>query len=430
MATLLIADDAVEDIVLLTKLLEDIAEVMCASDGSSALELAARHHPDLVMLGGSSRDFDGHDICRRLKAHPGTRDIPVIYMNAADADAERGLSAGAIDCIAKPFTPAIVRARVRNQLALAVASEELRAAKDTLRMFKAAVDCSPDGILVTDRDARIEYVNRAFTEITGYEPEEMIGQVPELLRSGVTVDESDRDLWQFIVEGRHWRGEFCNARKDGSLLWQDVSMAPVYSTSGEISHIVAVNSDITPRKQAEEALRTQAITDPLTGVANRRRLLETGAREVERATRARESLSVMIIDVDHFKQVNAALGRSAGDAVLQAIAHLVRHGVRSIDTVARLGGEEFAVVLPITDLAGAYAMAERLRQEVEAQPLQWERHPIPVTVSIGVAEYTSETGIFASLLDRADEALYEAKGSGRNRVTVAKRRPARERETL
>src|SRR5205814_2870633 len=122
----------------------------------------------------------------------------------AASDEEKGLALGAIDYITKPFSPAIVRARVQNHLALVRANTELRAANDALRKFKAAVDCSSAAIIITDRDARIEYVNSAFSEVTGFSASEMLGQVPELLRSETNAGEGEPDLWHTIVEGTHW----------------------------------------------------------------------------------------------------------------------------------------------------------------------------------------------------------------------------------
>ena len=420
MPVILIVDDAVENVLLLKNLLQDFGNVVFARNGVGALEQALQHRPDLVLLDVMMPELDGYETCRRLKAQAETRDIPVIFITGADgeSDEEKGLALGAIDYITKPFSPGIVRARVQNHLALVRANAELREANDALRKFKAAVDCSSTAILITDRDARIEYANAAFSEVTGYQASEMLGEVPELLRSGA-ADEDGPDLWQTIMSGEQWRGELCRGRKDGTLLWQDVAIAPVYGDEGAITHIVALHSDITQRKQMEEELRRQAVTDALTGVANRRRLMEAGTKEVQRCRRSGESLAVVLIDIDHFKRVNDTLGHSAGDAVIQAVARMCNEVVRAIDTVGRLGGEEFAIVLPVTDLAGAFALAERLRVNIEAAPLQWERTPIALTVSMGVAQCTAQTGDFAALLSFADEALYEAKRAGRNRVMVA-----------
>ena len=423
MPVILIVDDAVENVLILKQLLGDIGTVVFAHDGARALEQATRHQPDLVLLDVVMPGVDGHETCSRLKADPRLRDIPVIFITSADAerDEERGLALGAIDYITKPFAPAIVRARVRNHLALVEAHAELRAANSALRKFKAAVDSSSAAILITDRDARVEYVNAAFSDITGYPAAEMMGTVPELLRTGAAVDDgdTDRDLWQTIMDGATWRGELCRSRKDGSLLWEDIAIAPVYDDGGAITHIVSVNSDITRRKAMEEELRQQAVTDALTGLANRRRLMEAGMHEVQRAERSFEPLSLLILDIDHFKRINDSLGHTAGDAVIRSVAQVCAASVRSFDTVGRLGGEEFAFILPMTDAAGAFELAERLREAIAQSTLDWQGQSVRATVSIGVAQNSSQSIGFASLLARADDALYAAKHAGRNCVRVA-----------
>jgi diguanylate cyclase (GGDEF)-like protein/PAS domain S-box-containing protein len=428
MPVILIVDDAVENVLMLKHLLNDIGKIVFAKDGETALEQAARHKPDLVLLDVVMPGIDGHETCRRLKADPATRDIPVIFITGNDAedDEARGLALGAIDYITKPFAPAIVRARVKNHLALVQAHADLRSANTALRKFKAAVDSSSAAILITDCEARIEYVNAAFTDITGYDAAEMMGSVPELLRNGATVEdetEGERELWQVIMNGSTWRGELCRGRKDGSLLWEDIAIAPVYDDAGAITHIVSVNSDITRRKAMEEELRQQAITDALTGLANRRRLMEAGAHEVKRSLRSGEPLSLLIADIDHFKRVNDTLGHTAGDAVIRQIGEISASEIRSFDTAGRLGGEEFAVILPLTDATGAYELAERLRARIATSPAIWEGKPIHASVSIGVAQADPDNATFVSMLSRADDALYEAKRAGRDCVCVARETP-------
>lgn len=421
MPVILIADDVIENVRLLKNLLQDTGQVVFARNGLEALEQARRHRPDIILLDVMMPELDGYETCRRLKAEPGTRDTPVIFITGADGinDEAMGLSAGAIDYITKPFAPAIVRARVQNHLALVRANAELRQANDALRKFKAAVDSSSAAVIITDRDARIEYVNAAFVNATGYAPEEAIGQTPALLKSEQTPESLYRELRDAILGGANWRGEVQNRNKDGSVRWDDVAVAPVLDAAGTVTHFVAINSDISLRKQMEEELRNLATTDALTGIANRRRLMELGEQEMLRAQRAEAPLSVLMMDIDHFKHINDTYGHPAGDAVIQALARLCGETVRAIDTVGRLGGEEFAVLLPMTDRAGAQEVAERLRARVEASRLDWEGAPVSFTVSIGVAQIRPEDDSFTALLGTADQALYQAKHEGRNRVAVS-----------
>lgn len=421
MPVILIAADVMENIRQLKNLLQDVGQVVFARDGVQTLEQARRHRPDIVLLDVMMVGLDSYEICRRLKADPVTRDAPVIFISGADGECDEaaGLAAGAIDYIFKPFVPAIVQGRVQNHLALVRATAELRDTNDALRKFAAAVDYSPAAVIITDRNARIEYVNAAFCDASGYNAQEALGQTPALLKSGQTPQPVYEKLWQTILHGDNWRGELRNRRKDGSLLWEDVAIAPVCDAAGAITHFVAINSDITQRMQMEEELRELATTDVLTGVANRRRLMELGAQELLRAQHSNTPFSVLMLDIDHFKNINDNLGHAAGDAVIQALARVCRESVRTVDTVGRFGGEEFALLLPMTPIAGALKLAERLRATVAAQQLEWEGKPVRFTVSIGAAEDCARSEDFAALLNSADQALYQAKNSGRNRVAAS-----------
>ena len=421
MPVILIADDVLENVRLLKNLLQDVGQVVFARNGREALEQARRHRPDIVLLDVKMPELDGYETCRRMKAEPETRDTPVIFITGADSvhDEATGLSAGAIDYITKPFTPAIVRARVQNHLALVRANAELRQANDALRKFKGAVDSSLAAVMITDRESRIEYVNAAFVQTSGYSVEEVVGHTPAVLHSERTASPLYPELRQAIQSGSPWRGELQSLRKDGSSRWDDVAISPVPDANGTVTHFVAIISDINLRKQMEEELRGLATTDPLTGIANRRRLLDLGAQEILRAQRVGTPMSVLMLDIDHFKDINDSHGHPAGDAVIQAVARLCGDTVRAIDSVGRLGGEEFAILLPMTDRAGAQEVAERLRACVEAYRLEWEGKTIRLTVSIGVAQGTPDDGNFSALLGIADQALYKAKKEGRNRVAVS-----------
>lgn len=418
---ILIVDDVVENVRILKSLLQDFGQIVFARHGLEALAQVAQHHPDIVLLDVMMPGMDGYETCRRLKANPATRDIPVIFITGADGESDeaKGLAAGAIDYITKPFAPAIVQARVRNHLALVRAHAELRLVNDALRKFKAAVESSSAAILITDRDARIEYVNEAFVGMTGFGAEEALGQTPSILKADGTPAETYQQLWQTILSGRNWRGELRNRCQDGSLSWQDVAIAPVFDQGKAITHFVAIHSDITQRKQMEEELHRLAVTDSLTGVANRRRLIEVGNVELQRAQRSGLPVCVLMLDIDHFKNINDTFGHPAGDAVLKEFARICTGTVRNIDTVGRLGGEEFAVVLPMSDKSGALQLAERLRACMAQAEIRTDMaQTIRFTVSIGVAQAHGMNVDFDGLLAMADQALYLAKNSGRNRVAT------------
>jgi diguanylate cyclase (GGDEF)-like protein len=213
-----------------------------------------------------------------------------------------------------------------------------------------------------------------------------------------------------------WRGDLVNRRKDGSTYSEEMTITPVLDEHGSIQHFVAVKQDITERKRMEGELRQLASTDPLTGIANRRRFLEAMNAELQRIRRYGNGGSLLMLDLDHFKRVNDKHGHAAGDEVLRHFTVLVQRHLRTTDLLGRLGGEEFGVLLTETPHAGAREFAERLRRHVEAEPAATGHGSIPVTVSIGLTVLTGSDAAPDDVLARADEALYEAKSKGRNRV--------------
>ena len=287
----------------------------------------------------------------------------------------------------------------------------------TLLTFKAAVDSSSAAIIIADRQSVIKYVNKSFVETTGYAANEVIGSKTSLLKSGQTNPAVYADLWQTIIAGQSWQHELLNRKKDGTLYWANVLIAPV-SNEQDAGSFVVVMEDITERKYMQERLHTLATTDALTGIPNRRWFVEISQSAFQRTARYGNDLSILMIDIDNFKQVNDGFGHAVGDAVLQQFAARCRLLIREADCIGRLGGEEFAILLPETNLEQARTMAERIRQSIEQTAI--EASPgLKITCSIGVAQKTADDYTFDALLVRADSALYEAKRAGRNRVCGA-----------
>jgi diguanylate cyclase (GGDEF)-like protein/PAS domain S-box-containing protein len=308
-----------------------------------------------------------------------------------------------------------------------------------LRKLSLAVEQSPASIVITDLDGKIEYVNPRFTQITGYSFEEAIGKNPRILKSGKTPPETYRQLWDTVTAGKEWRGEFVNHKKDGSLYYESAIISPITDVNGVATHYLAVKEDITERKRAEDALqkandqlradmekieqlqeelREQAIHDPLTRLYNRRYLNETLARELVRAGRENNPLSVIISDIDHFKMINDTYGHLVGDKFLVEIASLMKKYARGSDIVCRYGGEEFLLVLPGTTLDSATKRAEEIRQKCAEIILQHEGKDLKVTMSFGVAIYPDHGKEAEEIIVKADKALYRAKAQGRNRTVM------------
>jgi len=297
---------------------------------------------------------------------------------------------------------------------------ERKEAELRLRTFKAAVDSSLSPIIITDSTAQIEYVNDAFVSSTGYEVFEVMGCKPSLLKSGKTPPEVYQELWQTVLAGRGWRGDFLNRRKNGSEYWESASIAPVMDDRGVIAHFVGVKEDISERKRVEEELWVLANTDPLTGLSNRRSFLNAATNEFQRARRFGHPLTVLMFDIDYFKRINDSFGHPTGDIVIRTVSDLLRSTLRDVDLVGRLGGEEFAAVLLETTMDKAMDVAERARAAVAAMTCIGEGgEAVVFTVSVGVASHDGDDQSFDSILGRADKALYQAKQGGRNQVCVA-----------
>ncbi|KIM00162.1 diguanylate cyclase/phosphodiesterase (GGDEF & EAL domains) with PAS/PAC sensor(s) [Paramagnetospirillum magnetotacticum MS-1] len=288
-----------------------------------------------------------------------------------------------------------------------------------LRKLTSAVEHSPNLVLITDIAGRIEYVNRKFTAVTGWQPEEVIGKTTSLFKSGLTPPSTYQDLWRTILDGGEWHGEFCNRRKDGSLYWEKCSIAPVRSPTGLLTHFVALKEDVTETKRLQEELTRLASQDSLTGIANRRHFLERAHTEIIRAGRAKTPLAVLMLDVDHFKKINDEYGHAAGDAALKALADTCRSTLRETDLFGRLGGEEFGILFPGDDLNAATEAAERLRLAIAATKITIGGATIAITASLGLSLLQDGEKSIDAALSRADQALYVAKQAGRNRLEIS-----------
>ncbi len=286
-------------------------------------------------------------------------------------------------------------------------------AQELLKLSQA-VEQSPSTIVITDLDGNIEYVNEAFTKTTGYEKHEAIGRNPRFLQSGKTGAEAYNNMWAQLQLGKIWHGEFINKNKRGEEYVEGVKASPIFKADGTISHYMAIKEDITDKKRSEERIHFLANFDSLTGLPNRFQLEERLNYAIRMARRNNEKLSVIFLDLDRFKEVNDTLGHDAGDSLLIELSRRFTSVLREVDTVSRLGGDEFIFLLPNTDASGASHIAEKLLKIIET-PYEFNGNEMFVTGSIGIAIYPEDGLDQQTLFKNADSAMYMAKESGKNR---------------
>jgi diguanylate cyclase (GGDEF)-like protein/PAS domain S-box-containing protein len=273
---------------------------------------------------------------------------------------------------------------------------------------------SSEGFVITDAQQRIVQVNPAFTQITGYAESEILGQKPSALSSGRHGPAFYAGMWQDIEQHGHWQGEVWNRRHNGDEYPEWLSISRVQNSAGQTTHYIAIFSDISRRREQEARIRHLAYYDPLTGLANRTLLRDRVQHDLGMARRHQAPLSLLFIDLDHFKQVNDSLGHQVGDELLKQVALRLQAMLREQDTVARLGGDEFVAVLPETGATGATHMADLMLQRLSA-PYPLQQQELTVTPSIGIALFPEDGGDFDTLYRCADTAMYRAKQEGRNK---------------
>lgn len=278
---------------------------------------------------------------------------------------------------------------------------------------------SQDGMIVTDAQRTMLRVNHAFTQISGYAADEVIGKTPRMLQSGRHDADFYAAMWATIQLEGVWHGEIWNRRKNGEIYPEQITITAVKGSTGPVTHYVAVLRDITERKQLEKEIAQLAFFDTLTQLPNRRLFNDRLTQSLARAQREQSSLALMFIDLDKFKPINDTYGHEAGDSVLQAVARRIESSLRASDTAARVGGDEFLVLLPdLQSKDDALAVAEKIRLALEQPFVTSNGVTLLASASIGIAIYPDQARIQEDLLRLGDRAMYEAKNAGGNAVRL------------
>ncbi len=286
-----------------------------------------------------------------------------------------------------------------------------------LELATLAYRAIDEAILITDANNRIVTVNPAFTKLTGYTEGELLGQCIHLFKTDCHDSRFYLSIWKALRKTGHWQGEIWKRRKNGELYLEWLRINTNYDSNGKVLQHVAISSDITDRKRAEEKMWKRANFDQLTGLPNRYLFYDRVQLAVKQANREGLPMALMLLDLDRFKQINDTLGHDRGDSLLLEIARRLNHCVRETDTVARLGGDEFAIILnEMEDSVGIERIAQSLLQQL-AGPFLLNGETVYISASIGIAFYPEDASEIEALLKNADQAMYDAKEAGRNRFS-------------
>ena len=453
---ILIADDvATNRIVLKVKLLEACYDVLQASGGAEAVARARDEAPDLILLDLKMPDMDGVAVCETLKRDPRTADIPIIMVTASNDKASKinALRAGADEFMTKPLDEPTLLARVRSLLRARDTDEELRLRDSTRRELGFAENTeafdqpATIAMIAADTKSALKWKSALDGKLNSN-----IIVIPKENALARTTEDQHPDVYVITTD---------LAKQDGGLrLLSELRSRPqtrhaailmvIPKSAGDKSATaldlgandlmvegfdpeemaLRLKTQIKRKKQADRLRETvrdglrMAVIDPLTGLYNRRYAMPHLARIADRAEETGRPFAVMVLDIDHFKSINDSYGHAAGDKVLQQVAARVKDNLRGVDMVARIGGEEFLVLMPDTQLDQARMAAERLCHIISETPIEHPNAPagIAASLSIGVAmgRADNDTQSVEQLLEYADRALYSAKSDGRNQVTFSR----------
>lgn len=437
---ILIVDDEPSALKLLDNLLTtENYRVRPFNSGELALRSAAAEIPELVLLDIRMPGMDGFEVCKRLKSNPLLSEVPVIFISAAD-DLEDKLSAfqaGGVDYITKPFQREEVIARVKTHIALNRSRLEIKRIAEALckseTRLKMAQTIARLGHWEWDRQAGQFDWSEEIYRIFGFTPQQLPAGYESFLqvvhpddRAQVAAslnhiqDGTGFDIeYRIVLPNGRIRVVYSKAQVvnlDNLVKPKIVGTLQCLPERDQVT-MLGIIQDITERKQLEQQLKQQANTDYLTGCASRRYFLEYAQHEILRIRRYGGELSLLMLDLDHFKDINDRYGHHMGDVVLKKLVEVCRGLLREVDLLGRLGGEEFAILLPKTHSIWALEIARRLCLAVATTEVpQLDPTPLKFTTSIGVAGLLPSDAQIETLLDRADRALYQAKHEGRNRA--------------
>jgi two-component system cell cycle response regulator len=437
-ATVLIVDDSAENVTLLSRILKMSGYgVETVDNGARAIEMAKRWPPDLILLDINMPLMDGFETCSHLRADERTKDIPVIFISAIDSveDKVKAFRLGGIDYILKPFDYEEVQSRVETHLVLRrlrvqleQTNQELAKRVDELtrsqallaereRKLSAFVEALPNLAFILDEQGYYLEVMATETSLLIAKPADLIGKSVEDVmppKEGAKIVDA---IQQTIEKGGIQIIEYKIPVLAGGEHWFEGRIACMEKDDYGHGKVVLIASEITERVHLYQQVQRLANEDVLTGCNNRRHFMAVAAQEIQRSMRYKRPLSLLMVDVDHFKNFNDRYGHQVGDLLLCHLVNLCQKELRVVDILGRYGGDEFVILMPETARAGAGLAAVRLLSKIQKMKVKTREGNLSITVSMGLSSLErgfDDTMTLDGLVKSADDALYIAKKEGRN----------------
>ncbi|PVZ71906.1 two-component system response regulator [Pelagibaculum spongiae] len=404
---LVVDDDPVIRMMLKRFLEAQNIQVSEAVNGQVALDKINQEKPDLVLLDCAMPVMDGFEACQKLRSIEQFAEIPILMITSLEDEAsvDKAFEAGASDYITKPINWAILRHRLHRMISS-------RQTQNELELAFRVLESTSEAVIIMSLEGGLLSVNRAFTNITGFTRDDVQGHSFKWLLSECD-DHQVEIAWSGLMRDGHWQGELKGRRRKGDSFPQWLSLSLVRNSRGEAVNALAIAADISRIRDSEQQLDYLATHDPLTDLPNRSHFFD----RLRRSIRQRQDpgmLAVMLIDLDRFKIINESLGHPIGDQLLLAVAERLKAELREGDTIARQGGDEFAVVLyGVTRVRAVADLANHLLKQLTA-PFQLKEHQLHITSSIGISLCPADGTDAATLLRNAELAMYYAKDQGKN----------------
>jgi two-component system, cell cycle response regulator len=411
--SILVVDDEPLNLKLAAQTLKDNYTVLVARSGEEALEYLKTRTVDLILLDIVMKGMSGFEVAEALHSTQATSNIPIIYLTA-DSTQEtvvRAFKNGAVDYITKPFRPEEMSVRVSNRVQTYHLQRELRSVLRKNSMLLGVIDQYVSYIKV-DLEGIIQNVSENFCILLNCSKNDLIGKNVNILSSSMTSIELYKKLWETLENGQTFIGDIEDRNFSGGTNWFHVTASPDYDDQGVLDGYIAFYQNIDDQMRYKK----DANTDSLTGLMNRASLDKILEEEIQRSHRYSYPMSAILIDIDHFKEVNDTYGHQVGDVILKEFSKILSANIREVDMIGRWGGEEFVIICPHTDEEGVRVIAEHLRCRVEEYSFSIVGKK---TASFGVAQYDSST-LTENLFHQLDRALYCAKDKGRNQVVLYK----------